>query len=334
MTEVHLLESQGFQGVALMDIFLANHPETGLIAAKVMGEPIPFVVQFQLARQFDELVVILLDFANMKSIDNIIKANYELPPGTLRAIAKQLFEGLRLIHEKGLVHRDIKGENLMMHCPPGSDRVIVKIADFGLVKFQDRLQQTMLMSAKGTPLNMAPELVIGDRNANEKVDVWSMGVVLFQLAGHEYPIKATSVPELQKMMKEQQIVRPAAIKDDLLWNLLQKIFTIDKKDRPTAEQVLLDPYFTGEQALNEVSAEAKQITAASLTAQQNGDESINKYDINELYTIPKSEIKKAINYDPEIDLQQLMIHYVDPNFRVVNIHAIFQIIFLHNSYIN
>ncbi|KAA6359915.1 MAG: hypothetical protein EZS28_044557, partial [Streblomastix strix] len=99
------------------------------------------------------------------SIDNIIKANYELPPGTLRAIARQLFEGLRLIHEKGLAHRDIKGENLMMHCPPGSDRVIVKIADFGLVKFQDRLQQTMLMSAKGTPLNMAPELVIGDRKS-------------------------------------------------------------------------------------------------------------------------------------------------------------------------
>ncbi|KAA6372907.1 MAG: putative CAMK family protein kinase [Streblomastix strix] len=283
MSEVYLLESQGFQVFRTL-----GHGAFG------QGDPVPFVVQFQLARQFDKLVVILLDFANMKTLKDIIKANYDLSPGTLRAIARQLFEGLRLIHEKGLVHRDIKGENLMMHCPPGSDRVILKIADFGLVK---------------TPITMAPELVIGDRNANEKVDIWSMGVVLFQLAGHEYPIKATSVPELQKMMKEQQIVRPAAIKDDLLWNLLQKIFTINKKDRPTTEQVLQDPYFTGEQALKEVSAEAKQITFASLTAQQNGDESINKYDINELYTVPKSEIKKAINFDPDDELQQSTTFY-------------------------
>ncbi|KAA6355666.1 MAG: hypothetical protein EZS28_048807, partial [Streblomastix strix] len=145
------------------------------------------------------------------TLDHIIKKNYTLKPGTLRAIAKQLLEGLRLIHAKGLVHRDIKCENIMMHCPPGSNRVIVKIADFGLVKLQDQLQRTMLMSAKGTPLNMAPELVIGDRQADSKVDVWSVGVVLFQLAGHEYPIKATSVPDLQKLMHQHRIYRPAAI---------------------------------------------------------------------------------------------------------------------------
>ncbi|KAA6361992.1 MAG: hypothetical protein EZS28_042481, partial [Streblomastix strix] len=149
-------------------VHLVYHPEVGLIAAKVMkqtlfdenewnaagklqsgGHPIPFIVQFISARVFVEYVVILLEFANLKTLDHIIKKNYTLTPGTLRAIAKQLFEGLRLIHSKGLVHRDIKGENLMMHCPPGSNRVIVKIADFGLVKDQGGMQQTMLMSAKG-----------------------------------------------------------------------------------------------------------------------------------------------------------------------------------------
>ncbi|KAA6374991.1 MAG: hypothetical protein EZS28_029482, partial [Streblomastix strix] len=86
----------------------------------------------------------------VQTLDHIIKKNYTLAPGTLRAIARQLCE------------------NLMMHCPPGSDRVIVKIADFGLVKLQEHIQQTMLMSAKGTPLNMAPELVIGDGKADAK----------------------------------------------------------------------------------------------------------------------------------------------------------------------
>ncbi|KAA6368846.1 MAG: putative serine/threonine-protein kinase unc-51, partial [Streblomastix strix] len=196
-------------------VFLVASTETGLMAAKVMQsqvfdpiewdaagrlqekDPIPFIVQFKFARQFDDLVVILMEFANLKSLDHIIKRNYDLSGGTVRAIAKQLFEGLKLIHAKGLVHRDIKGENIMMHCPPGSQRVIVKIGDFGLVKIQNLIQRTMLMSAKGTPLNMAPELVIGDRKADSKVDIWSVGVVLYQLVAHQYPIKATSVPELQ-----------------------------------------------------------------------------------------------------------------------------------------
>ncbi|KAA6356793.1 MAG: hypothetical protein EZS28_047680, partial [Streblomastix strix] len=173
MEELQLLQKEGFQVFKTLGqgsfgkVFLAyNQGLTflGLIAAKVMRSEqfdtnewnvsskdnvIPFIVQFKLVKQGPEYTIILLEFCNFKSIDSIIKQNYQLSPGTLRAIAKQLFEGLRIIHSKGLIHRDIKGENLMMHCPPGSNRVIVKIADFGLVKDQGALQQTMLMSAKG-----------------------------------------------------------------------------------------------------------------------------------------------------------------------------------------
>ncbi|KAA6378011.1 MAG: hypothetical protein EZS28_026462 [Streblomastix strix] len=140
----------------------------------------------------------------------------------------------------------------MLHNPIGSDRVIVKIADFGLVKFQDRLQQTMLMSAKGTPLNMAPELVIGDGKADSKVDVWSVGVVLFQLVGHEYPIKAMSIPDLMKLMQLQTINRPSSIQDNLLWDLLIHLLAFDRTKRFTAAEALQHPYFTNPQARNEI----------------------------------------------------------------------------------
>ncbi|KAA6402326.1 MAG: putative myosin light chain kinase [Streblomastix strix] len=250
--------------MAHLDIFLVNSTQTGLIAAKVMqknvfdqnewgaarilsqGEPIPFVVQFNAAKMFEQQVVILMD------LDNIIKRKSVLSGGTIRAIAKQLLQGINMIHQKGLVHRDIKGENIMLHNPIGSDRVIVKIADFGLVKFQDRLQQTMLMSAKGTPLNMAPELVIGDGKADSKVDVWSVGVVLFQLVGHEYPIKAMSIPDLMKLMQLQTINRPSSIQDNLLWDLLIHLLAFDRTKRFTAAEALQHPYFTNPQARNEI----------------------------------------------------------------------------------
>ncbi|KAA6365825.1 MAG: putative CAMK protein kinase, partial [Streblomastix strix] len=274
----------------------------GLVAAKVMrkelfdaaewnaanflnqGRQIPFVAQFIAKREFDELV----------SLDHIIKRNYDLSEGTIRVIAKQLFEGLRLIHEKGLVHRDIKGENIMLHSPRGSGRVYVKIGDFGLVKFQDLQKQTMLMSAKGTPLNMAPELVIGDRKADAKVDVWSMGVVLFQLVAHEYPIKATS---------NKTIDRPIIIKDDLFWDLLVNLLAFDRTKRFSAEQALQHPYFTSTQALNEISQESHQIATSAQLAKSNGDTNITIYDIDPSYSLNGNEIKTALNYDPEIDLQ-------------------------------
>ncbi|KAA6370760.1 MAG: putative cytochrome P450, partial [Streblomastix strix] len=227
---------------------------------------------FKFARQFDDLVVILMEFANLKSLDHIIKRNYDLSGGTVRAIAKQLFEGLKFIHAKGLVHRDIRGENILMHCPPGSQRVIIKIADFGLVKIQDLILRTMLMSAKGTQQNMAPELVSGDRKADSKVDIWSVGVVLFQLVAHQYPIKATSVPELQTLMRQNKTInRPSLIRDNLFWDLLNHLLDFDRKSRFSADQALQHPYFTCEQAQNEISQYSHQIASASLALQQNGD---------------------------------------------------------------
>ncbi|KAA6383756.1 MAG: putative autophagy protein 1 [Streblomastix strix] len=306
MEETSLLQSQGFQVFKTLGhgafgrVFLSYNKDIGLIAAKVMqskvfdenewdaagrlqlGEPIPFI-----------------------SLDNIIKKKYTLTPGTLRAIAKQLFEGLRLIHSRGLVHRDIKGENLLMHCPPGSDRVIVKIADFGLVKLQDRLQQSMKMSAKGTPITMAPELLIGDRKSDTKVDVWSVGVVLYQLAYHDYPIKAMTVQQLQQMMQSRRITKPAVIQDVIFWDFIQKLLTFDRKDRYSAEQALLDSYFTGPQAIQQINAEVQQIVQQSLALQQNEDQSITEYDINEAYIISGIEIKTALNYNPDVELQTI-----------------------------
>ncbi|KAA6354714.1 MAG: hypothetical protein EZS28_049759, partial [Streblomastix strix] len=130
-----------------------------------------------------------------------------------------------------------------------------------------------------------------------------MGVVLFQLAGHEYPIKATSVPDLQKLMKRRQIIRPKAIIDNLLWDLLILLLQFDKKDRPTAEQALNHPYFTGEQASKDISGLQHQIANVAQQCQQRGDSSITIYDTNPSYTVPGNEIKAALSYNPDVDLQ-------------------------------
>ncbi|KAA6400689.1 MAG: putative myosin light chain kinase [Streblomastix strix] len=298
MFQEQLLLSQGFQVFKTLEkgvneqIFLVNSVQTGLVAAKVMQK-----------NTFDDQEWNAAGI--LKNLDNIIKRKAVLSGGTIRAIAKQLLQGINMIHQRGLVHRDIKGENIMLHNPIGSDRVIIKIADFGLVKFQDRLQQMMLMSAKGTPLNMAPELVIGDGQADSKVDVWSVGVVIFQLVGHEYPIKAMNIPDLMKLMQLQVINRPSSIQDNLLWDLLIHLLGFDRTKRFTAAEALQHPYFTNPQAQYEISSQAQQIALNSQILKQNGDQSITQFDIDSSYIITSTEIKTGFGYDPLIELQPI-----------------------------
>ncbi|KAA6361049.1 MAG: hypothetical protein EZS28_043424, partial [Streblomastix strix] len=107
------------------------------------------------------------------------------------------------------------------------------------------------------PINQAPELVIGDGKADSKIDIWSAGVVIFQLAGHEYPIKATNISDLQKLMQQRMINRPAAILDNVLWDLLTHLLDFNRITRFTADQALQHPYFTSPQSQNEISVESK-----------------------------------------------------------------------------
>ncbi|KAA6358001.1 MAG: hypothetical protein EZS28_046472 [Streblomastix strix] len=84
-----------------------------------------------------------------------------------------------------------------MHSLPGSGKVILKIADFGEVKqIQNSSQNQMTVSARGTPAYIAPELQLGIGKANAKVDVWSIGMLLYQIVTHTFPFDPLSDKEV------------------------------------------------------------------------------------------------------------------------------------------
>ncbi|KAA6401855.1 MAG: hypothetical protein EZS28_002616 [Streblomastix strix] len=83
-----------------------------------------------------------MEYANMKSLDIIAKqSNIPLPSYILRALMKQILEGIRVFHNSGLIHRDIKCENILLHNPPGSGRIHVKLSDYGFAIKEDLSQQ-------------------------------------------------------------------------------------------------------------------------------------------------------------------------------------------------
>ncbi|KAA6335735.1 MAG: hypothetical protein EZS28_052936, partial [Streblomastix strix] len=153
----------------LFRVFLVKHPELGEVAAKVVDnekfdqnewnvagvlnqekiQMCPYIIQNILAKKFDQFTVILIEYANFGSLHDLTKAKKDLPMTVIRVIMRQLLQGLAYLHSKGIVHRDIKEGNILLHNPRGSDRIILKIADFGKVKVLTAAQQSAPMTFAG-----------------------------------------------------------------------------------------------------------------------------------------------------------------------------------------
>lgn len=101
----------------------------------------------------------------------------------VNAIAQQLFATLNYMHKKKYVHRDLKTENIMMG---NKERLEIKVADFGFaVKLREGEDEETLL---GTPAYIAPE-ILKRVPYDEKVDIWSAGVILYELLSNESPFK-------------------------------------------------------------------------------------------------------------------------------------------------
>ncbi|KAA6392331.1 MAG: hypothetical protein EZS28_012144 [Streblomastix strix] len=161
MEDLRLLQSQGFNVLKTLGqgaygrVYLASHPELGEIAAKVMSNEkfdanewnvagilnqeqaqiCPYIIRNILAKQFQEMTVILMEYSNMKSLTNLVKNSKEsISINLLRVIMYQLLQGMKAIHSVNLIHRDIKTDNILMQCKDPKMGVLLKITDFGLTK--------------------------------------------------------------------------------------------------------------------------------------------------------------------------------------------------------
>ena len=150
-------------------------------------------------------------------------------------VVTQACRGLDYAHRNGVVHRDVKPGNLLV-----SDSDVVKLADFGIARATDQSSITQVGSVLGTAAYLAPEQARGEE-AGPRADLYSLGVVAYQLLSGRLPYEASSLSELA--LKQQR--EPPASVDELnprvppeLADAISMALSLDKEDRPETAMLL------------------------------------------------------------------------------------------------
>ena len=150
-----------------------------------------------------ELPFIVMEFIDGSDLKSIIK-NRETPfeLDEFYSIAMQVVDGLALAHSKHIVHRDIKPENLLL-----TKDGIPKIIDFGLVKFKENSSEITATGAMmGTPKYMSPEQIKGEADVGAQTDIFSIGMVFYEMLSLKYPFPKDAV--FQRVFMEPMPLRP------------------------------------------------------------------------------------------------------------------------------
>ena len=147
----------------------------------------------------------------------------------------QICLAIRHIHEKKIIHRDLKSGNIFL-----MKNGFVKLGDFGIAKnFQRTIDKAKTMV--GTPYYLSPE-IIESKPYDSKSDIWSLGVLLYEMMTFKMPFNANSLASLIIKITRGNYIPPPVIYTKDLRELVSKCLTLDPKNRPTIKEILGMPF--------------------------------------------------------------------------------------------
>jgi len=180
-------------------------------------------------------ICLIMDYC-YEDLNKYMKRNGRLSEKQTKIFITQISSGLYFLNKLNLIHRDLKPHNILI-----SDSGIIKIADFGFVKEYD--SSNMLDTLCGSPIYMAPE-ILQHKKYDAKVDLWSLGIILYEMLTCELPFKASNHIELLKVIetKKFKIENHIVISKDC-YNLLESLLVVEPKNRISFENFFKHSFF-------------------------------------------------------------------------------------------
>ncbi|MBP1649666.1 MAG: serine/threonine protein kinase with repeat, partial [Bacteroidetes bacterium] len=204
-------------------------------AAAALTHP-NIAVVYEIA-EHDEQLFIAMEYVEGQTLKQRIQCE-TLSVENILDIAIQACDGLAAAHEKGIVHRDIKADNIMV-TPKGQ----VKITDFGLAKLKGATKLTKTGSTLGTAAYMSPEQALGEE-VDQRSDIFSLGIVLYEMVTLHLPFRGDHAAAIEYAIVNEQpapLARYNEKANDELQHIVSKALEKDKADRyQHADEMLVD----------------------------------------------------------------------------------------------
>uniref|UniRef100_A0A8B9ZKV7 Serine/threonine-protein kinase PLK n=1 Tax=Anas platyrhynchos TaxID=8839 RepID=A0A8B9ZKV7_ANAPL len=181
------------------------------------------IVKFSHHFEDAESIYIFLEHCSRKSLAHIWKARHTLLEPEVRYYLKQIISGLKYLHLKGILHRDLKLGNFFIN-----ENMELKVGDFGLAA-SGRLPRRTIC---GTPNYLAPEVLLRQGHGPES-DVWSLGCVMYTLLCGNPPFETSDLKETYRCIKQVEYTLPAFLS------------LRNPQDRLTLEEILDHEFFKG-----------------------------------------------------------------------------------------
>uniref|UniRef100_A0A1A7YGP7 Serine/threonine-protein kinase PLK n=1 Tax=Iconisemion striatum TaxID=60296 RepID=A0A1A7YGP7_9TELE len=195
------------------------------------------VVKFSHYFEDKENIYIFLELCSRKSLAHIWKARHTLTEPEVRYYLKQIISGLKYLHSRGILHRDLKLGNFFVN-----ENMELRLGDFGLAAKLETVEQRK-KTICGTPNYLAPEVLNRQGHGTES-DVWSLGCVMYTLMCGNPPFETLDLKETYKCIKEVRYNLPSTI-SPAAQKLISAILQKSPGDRLTLEQILNHEFFKG-----------------------------------------------------------------------------------------
>ncbi|KAM4666899.1 MAP/microtubule affinity-regulating kinase 3-like [Amazona ochrocephala] len=192
----------------------------------------PNIVKLFEVIETDKTLYLIMEYASGGEVFDYLVAHGRMKEKEARAKFRQIVSAVQYCHQKHIVHRDLKAENLLLDADMN-----IKIADFGFSN--EFTVGNKLDTFCGSPPYAAPELFQGKKYDGPEVDVWSLGVILFTLVSGSLPFDGQNLKELRERVLRGKYRIPFYMSTDCE-NLLKRFLVLNPTKRGTLEQIMKD----------------------------------------------------------------------------------------------
>ena len=218
-------------------------------------------------------IYLVMDMADNGDLLEYIRSKGALPEEKARDFFRQLIEATAYMHDRDIVHRDLKCENLLL-----TQFNVIMISDFGFSRIQMKAPETQKRKLSrtfcGSYAYAPPEILRGIAYDGTMADIWSLGVVLFTMVCASLPFDDSNLKILldQVSTRVQFPRKRGALLSLELKNLIGRMLTCDVNERIDIEGIRNDPWFLLDHKSSQASIAAVQTsTVSAQTKNQNGE---------------------------------------------------------------